>query len=293
MVHSTRRVQPGRATDRQPAATPSVRDARTKFKEHDAVPYEFILVERDEPLAVVTINRPNKLNALNWTVVREVADALEELDRDDAIRCIVLTGAGDRAFAAGADIAEMSDKSPMDMLASGFASWGRIRQIQTPLIAAVGGFALGGGNELAMHADIIIASEDAKFGQPEIMLGIMPGAGGTQRLARTAGKYRAMELCLTGDPVTAQQMHELGLVNRVVPKGEHLSEARAMALKIGSRAPLAARLIKDAIQRAFEMPLEDGLEYEKRLFALLFSTEDAKEGMSAFVEKRQATFKGR
>jgi enoyl-CoA hydratase len=270
-----------------------VQGARTEHEEHAAVPYEFILVEREEPLAVVTINRPNKLNALNWTVVREVADALEELDRDDTIRCIVLTGAGDRAFAAGADIAEMSDKSPVDMLAGGFASWGRIRRIQTPLIAAVGGFALGGGNELAMHADIIIASEDAKFGQPEILLGIMPGAGGTQRLARTAGKYRAMELCLTGDQVTAQQMYELGLVNRVVPKGEHLAEARVLAQKIASRAPLAARLIKDAIQRAFEVPLEDGLEYEKRLFALLFSTEDAKEGMGAFVAKRQPTFRGR
>lgn len=255
--------------------------------------YEYILVEREEPLAVVTINRPTKLNALNWSVVREVADALEELDGDAAIRCIILTGAGDRAFAAGADIGEMSDKSPMDMLASGFANWARIRRLQTPLIAAVGGFALGGGNELAMHADIIIASDDAKFGQPEILLGIMPGAGGTQRLARTAGKYRAMELCLTGEQASAQQMHELGLVNRVVPKAELMAEAKKVAGKIAANAPLAARLIKDAIQRAFEVPLEDGLDYEKRLFALLFSTEDAKEGMGAFVAKRQATFKGR
>ncbi len=257
------------------------------------MPYEYILVEREDPIAVVAINRPAKLNALNWTVVGEVATALEELDRDDAIRCIVLTGAGDRAFAAGADIGEMSDKSPMDMLAGGFANWDRIRRVQKPIIAAVGGFALGGGNELAMHADMIIASEDARFGQPEILLGIMPGAGGTQRLARTAGKFRAMELCLTGDQFTAEQMHELGLVNRVVPKGEHLTAAKDLAHKVAERAPLAARLIKDAILTAFDVPLEDGLDYEKRLFALLFSTEDAKEGMAAFVEKRKATFKGR
>jgi enoyl-CoA hydratase len=257
------------------------------------VPYEYILVEREDPIAVVTINRPAKLNALNWTVVSEVATALEDLDRDDAIRCIVLTGAGDRAFAAGADIGEMSDKSPMDMLAAGFSNWDRIRRVQKPIIAAIGGFALGGGNELAMHADMIIAGEDAKFGQPEILLGIMPGAGGTQRLARTAGKFRAMELCLTGDQFTAQQMYELGLVNRVVPKGEHLAAAKALAAKVAERAPLAARLIKDAILTAFEVPLDDGLDYEKRLFALLFSTEDAKEGMAAFVEKRRATFKGR
>lgn len=257
------------------------------------MPYETILVERDAPIAVVTINRPEKRNALNWTVVGEVASALEELDRDDAIRCIILTGAGDRAFAAGADIAEMSDKSPLQMMGAGFTNWNRIRRIQKPLIAAVAGYTLGGGNELAMHADIIIASEDAKFGQPEILLGIMPGAGGTQRIARTAGKFRAMEICLTGDQVSAQEMHELGLVNRVVAKGQHLEEAKQLAQKIASRAPLAVRLIKDAILAANEVPLEQGLEYEKRLFALLFSTEDAKEGMGAFVEKRQAEFKGR
>ncbi len=257
------------------------------------MPYETILVERDAPIAVVTINRPEKRNALNWTVVGEVATALEELDRDDAIRCIILTGAGDRAFAAGADIAEMSDKSPLQMMGAGFTNWNRIRRIQKPLIAAVAGYTLGGGNELAMHADIIIASEDAKFGQPEILLGIMPGAGGTQRIARTAGKFRAMEICLTGNQVSAQEMHELGLVNRVVAKGQHLEEAKQLAQKIASRAPLAVRLIKDAILAANEVPLEQGLEYEKRLFALLFSTEDAKEGMGAFVEKRQAEFKGR
>jgi enoyl-CoA hydratase len=270
-----------------------VRIRHVQEKEHIAVPYEFVLVDREEPIAIVTINRPAKLNAINWTVIGELADALDELDRDEAIHCIVLTGAGDRAFVAGADVAEMSTKTPLDMLAGGFGSWGRIRQVRTPIIAAVGGFALGGGNELALHADMIVASEDAKFGQPEILLGIMPGAGGTQRLARTAGKFRAMELCLTGDQVTAQQMYDWGVVNHVVPKGQHLEEAKKLAQKVASRAPLAARLTKEAILAAFETPLEQGLEYEKRLFALLFSTEDQKEGTRAFVEKRQADFKGR
>jgi enoyl-CoA hydratase len=181
----------------------------------------------------------------------------------------------------------------MDMLAGSFENWDRIRRVHTPLVAAIGGFALGGGHELAMHADLIVASEDAKFGQPEILLGLMPGAGGTQRLARTVGKYHAMELCLTGDQFSAQHMFELGLVNRIVPKGQHLEQAKQLARVVASRAPLAARLIKDAILRAYEVPLEDGLAYEKRLFALLFSTDDAKEGMAAFVEKRPADFKGR
>ena len=256
------------------------------------MPYEHILVEREAPIAIVTINRPAKLNALNWTLVGEVADALEALDADDAIRCIVLTGAGDRAFAAGADIAEMSDKSPMQMLTGSFAAWDRIRRVHTPLIAAVAGYALGGGNELAMHADMIVAAEDARFGQPEILIGLMPGAGGTQRLARTAGKYRAMELCLTDRKASAREMHEWGLVNKVVPKGEHLNEAKKLAHDVAARAPLAARLIKDAILAAFELPLDQGLAYEKRLFSLLFSTADAHEGMSAFVAKRAPEFKG-
>lgn len=257
------------------------------------LPEEYIVVEREDPIAVVTINRPAKLNAINWEVIAQLASALQTLDSDEAIRCIVLTGAGDRAFVAGADVAEMSDKSPMQMMAGGFESWDHIRRIHTPLIAAVGGFALGGGNELAMHADMIVASENAQFGQPEILLGIMCGAGGTQRLARTAGKYRAMELCLTGRRASAQEMHDWGLVNRIVPAGQHLAEAKKLALEVAGRAPIAVRLIKDAILAAFEVPLEQGLAYEKRLFALLFSTEDQKEGMAAFVEKREANFTGR
>jgi enoyl-CoA hydratase len=257
------------------------------------MPQQYILVEREEPIATAIINRPDKLNALNWDLIAELADELEKLDADDAVGCIVLTGAGDRAFAAGADIAEMSDATTMRMATGSFENWDRIRRIHKPIIAAVGGFALGGGNELAMHADIIIASEKAKFGQPEILLGIMPGAGGTQRLAHTVGKYKAMEMCLTGDQFTAQDMLAAGLVNKVVPEGQHLDAAKEMARKIASRGPLAARMTKEAILMAFETPLQVGLQYEKRLFAMLFSTEDQKEGMRAFIEKRKAEFKGR
>src|SRR5579859_8173449 len=254
---------------------------------------QYIVVERDEPIAVVTINRPDKLNALNWGLVAELADQLEALDHDDAIRCIVLAGAGNKAFAAGADISEMSDATPVRMATGGFQSWDRIRRIATPIIAAVGGYALGGGNELAMHADMIVASENAQFGQPEILIGVMPGAGGTQRLARTLGKYRAMEICLTGRQATAQEMHDWGLVNRVVPDGQHVEEAKKLAQEVAKQAPIASRFIKEAILKAFEVPLEDGLLYEKRLFALLFSSEDQKEGMRAFLAKEPPKFQGR
>src|SRR5712692_1767060 len=255
--------------------------------------YQYILVERNEPVGIITLNRPKELNALNFSVVSELADALEELDRDQTIRCIVSTGSGEKAFAAGADIKEMSDKSPMQMLTGGFEAWERIKRIHTPLIAAVGGYALGGGCELAMHCDMIVASENARFGQPEILLGIIPGAGGTQRLARTLGKYRAMEIVLTGAQVTAQEMHALGLVNHVVPKGEHLSEALKLAKTVAAQAPVAVRLAKDAVNAAFETALEEGLDIERKNFFLLFATEDMREGMRAFIEKRKAEFKGR
>ncbi len=257
------------------------------------MPDEYILVDREEPIAVVTINRPDKLNALNWALVGELADKLEALDRDDAIRCIVLTGAGNKAFAAGADIGEMSGKGAIDMVTGGFEAWDRIRRLHTPLIAAIGGYALGGGNELAMHCDIIIASEKAKFGQPEILIGVMPGAGGTQRLTRTIGKYRAMELCLTGRQATAQEMHDWGLVTHVVPDGQHVEEAKKLAHEVAKQAPIAARFAKEAILKSFEMPLEEGLLHEKRLFAMLFASEDQKEGMRAFLAKERPTFQGR
>jgi enoyl-CoA hydratase len=260
----------------------------------DALPEQpQVLVEREDLIAIVTINRPEKLNALNWSLVARIADHLEELDADSDIRCIILTGAGDKAFAAGADIAEMSGAGAITMATGNFNNWDRIRRITKPLIAAVGGFALGGGNELALLADIIVASENAQFGQPEILLGIMCGAGGTQRLARAIGKYRTMELCLTGKRISATQAHEWGLVNRLVPAGQHLEEAMKLANEVAKQAPLAVRFIKEAVLSAFEMPLQDGLSYEKRLFALLFATEDQKEGMRAFLAKEQPSFKGR
>ncbi len=255
--------------------------------------YQYILTDRDERVGIATLNRPKQLNALNFHLVRELADALEEFDRDETIRCIVITGAGDRAFAAGADIKEMSDKSPIDMMLGGFESWNRIRGIKKPLIAAVGGFALGGGCELAMNCDMIVASENAQFGQPEIKLGVIPGAGGTQRLARTFGKYRTMEMVLTGENFTAQEMAAHGLVNRIVPKGEHLNEAIKLAKVVATRAPIAVRLAKDAVLAASETTLEQGLAIERKNFFLLFSSEDMREGMQAFIEKRVADFKGK
>src|SRR5205809_1606857 len=255
--------------------------------------YQSILVDRDEHVGIVTLNRPNELNALNFQLVSELANALEELDRDEEIRCIVITGAGGKAFAAGADIKEMSNKSPIEMMLGGFQDWERIRRIQKPLIAAVGGYALGGGCELAMHCDMIVASENTRFGQPEINLGVMPGAGCTQRLARTLGKYHTMEMVLTGVQVTAQEMADHGLVNRVVPKGEHLTEAVKLAKEVTARGPIAVRLAKQAVLAAFETTLEEGLEMERKNFFLLLATEDMREGMRAFIEKRKADFKGR
>ena len=255
--------------------------------------YQYILVDRDERVGIVTLNRPRELNALSFHLVSELADALEAFDRDPEIRCIVITGAGEKAFAAGADIKEMSDKSPIDMLLGGFEAWKRIRNIQKPLIAAVGGYALGGGCELAMHCDMIVASENARFGQPEINLGIIPGAGGTQRLARTFGKYRTMEMVLTGANFTAQEMAAHGLVNRVVPKGEHLTEAIKLAKVVASKAPIAIRMARDAVLAAFETPLAAGLEHERKNFFLLFATEDMREGMRAFIQKEEPNFQGR
>ena len=255
--------------------------------------YQNILVDRDERVGIVTLNRPKELNALNFQLVSELADALKALDNDEEIRCIVITGAGDRAFAAGADIKEMSDKSPIHMMLGGLEAWEPIRRIGTPMIAAVGGYALGGGCELAMHCDMIIASENARFGQPEIKLGVIPGVGGTQRLSRTFGKYRTMEMVLTGANFTAQEMADHGLVNHVVPKGEHLTEAIKLAKVVAAQPPIAARLAKDAVLSAFEMSLEQGLANERKNFFLLFATEDQSEGMKAFMEKREAEFKGR
>jgi len=255
--------------------------------------YQYILVERDERVGIVTLNRPEQLNALNFQLVHELGDALQEFDRDETIGCIIITGSGEKAFAAGADIKEMADKSLVEMMIGGFEAWEGIRHIHTPLIAAVNGYALGGGCELALHCDMIVASENARFGQPEISIGIIPGAGGTQRLARTLGKYRTMEMVLTGAQVTAQELANHGVVNRVVPKGEHLTEAIKLAKTVASQAPIAVRLAKEAIQAAFETSLEEGLDIERKNFFLLFSTEDMREGMRAFIEKRKPQFKGK
>ncbi len=254
--------------------------------------YHYILVEQDERVTIITLNRPSKLNALNWDLVGEVATALEAADSDPGIGCSIITGAGDRAFAAGADIAEMADATPVTMLTGSFQAWNRIRRIHKPIIAAVNGLALGGGCELAMHCDLILASENARFGQPEINLGIIPGAGGTQRLAHSLGKYKAMEMVLTGAQISAPDMAVAGLVNHVYPADQLMDEAKKLARLLAAKAPLALRLAKESVLHAFEVPLEDGLDYERRNFALLFATEDQKEGMRAFIEKRPPNFKG-
>jgi enoyl-CoA hydratase len=264
-------------------------------KEHleSMADYVHILVERDERVGIVTLNRPKELNALNFQLVSELVTALEDFDRDETIGCIIITGSGDKAFAAGADIKEMADKSPIEMMVGGFDTWGRIRKIHTPMIAAVNGYALGGGCELALHCDMIIATENARFGQPEIQIGVIPGAGGTQRLARTFGKYRTMEMVLTGAMISAQEMADQGLVNHVVSHETLRTEALKLAKKVAEQAPIAARLAKEAVQAAFETSLEEGLEIERKNFFLLFATEDMREGMRAFIEKRKPNFQGK
>ena len=257
------------------------------------MPYEFIRTETDGPIGIVTINRPQVLNALNHQTIVELVDALEGFDRDATIRCMIVTGS-ERAFAAGADIGQMAEASAVEVLDDdNFGRWARIRALRKPLIAAVSGYALGGGCELALMCDLIVASETAQFGQPEVKIGIIPGAGGTQRWARSVGKVRAMEAILIGEPVRAVDAERLGLVNRVVPLGAHLDEARRLARLIADRPPLAVRLGKEAVNQAAEVSLSAGLELERKLFYLLFATEDKREGMRAFLEKRPARFTGR
>jgi enoyl-CoA hydratase len=256
---------------------------------------QLILVERDEErrVALLRFNRPKQLNALNGAVMDALCSALEELDRDDAIRVLVVTG-NERAFAAGADIGEMAGASPIDMLRTNrIAQWDRVRRIGKPVIAAVAGWCLGGGCELAMALDLIVAAESARFGQPEINIGVIPGAGGTQRLTRAVGKSVAMEMILTGEPIDAREAHRLGLVARVVPNELVVEDALALAAKIATRSPLALRLAKEAVNAAYEMSLTDALAHERRLFYLLFASEDQKEGMAAFLEKRDPNFTGR
>jgi len=253
-----------------------------------------VIVTREEPIATVQLNRPDVLNALNEHVLDELVKALTELDGDDAIRCIVLTG-NERAFAAGADIKEtFVTATPVTMLEQDLTTkWEAIRRIRKPIIAAVSGYALGGGCELAMTCDIIVASETAQFGQPEINLGIIPGAGGTQRLTRTVGKYRANELILTGRRIKADEAKAIGLAAQVYPAASWLDDAKALARAIAEKPPVAARLATEAVDLAWNSTLDAGLEFERKAFYLLFATEDKKEGVDAFVNKRKATFKGR
>lgn len=258
-------------------------------------PFEFILVEENykPSIALIRLNRPKELNALNLQLMQELKQALQVLDKDDSVRCIVITG-NQQAFAAGADIKQMESKGAIDLLKiDQFETWDQIRKTTKPVIAAVNGFALGGGCELAMTCDMIIAGESAKFGQPEIKIGIMPGAGGTQRLTRAVGKALAMEMVLTGKFISAQEAWQAGLINRVVPDELCLDEACKLAKDCAQMSPIATRLAKESVLKSFESGLQEGLYFERKNFYMCFASEDQKEGMQAFVEKRKANFSGK
>jgi len=255
--------------------------------------YEHILVEHDGPVGVVTLNRPQALNALFAPLVTEMASALEDFDAHADVRAIILTG-GPRVFAAGADLKEMSSQTAIQALQNNrIAYWDRVKKITKPLIAAVSGYALGGGCELAMLCDIIIASETARFGQPEINVGLIPGAGGTQRLTRSIGKFKAMEMVLTGAQIDAFEAERRGLVNRVVPVELLLDEAKRLGFELASKPPISLRLAKEAVTKAFESTVEAGLELERRSFYFLFASEDSHEGIQAFIDKRKPEYQGR
>jgi enoyl-CoA hydratase len=252
-----------------------------------------VVVDRDAPVAVVRLNRPEARNALSDALMDELVAALAELDGDAGVRCIVLAG-DERAFAAGADIAELAASTAVELYqAPRVARWDAIRKLHTPLVAAVSGWCLGGGCELAMACDLIVASDTARFGQPETGLGIIPGAGGTQRLARAVGKALAMDMVLTGRVLTAHEAQAAGLVARVVAREAWLDEARRVAGEIAARAPVAQRLAREAVDRAFETGLDSGLDFERKALYLAFASEDAREGLSAFVEKRRPEWKSK
>jgi enoyl-CoA hydratase len=255
------------------------------------MPYETILTEVKGRVALITLNRPEALNALNQQLTWELLDAIEAFGHDAAIGCVIVTGS-EKAFAAGADIKEMGERSYPDMYAEDlFAAWDRLAAFRKPVIAAVSGYALGGGCELAMMCDIIIAADSARFGQPEIKLGVMPGIGGTQRLTRAVGKAKAMEMCLTGRMMDAQEAERSGLVSRVVPAAELLPEAWKTAETIASMSLPIAMMTKETINRAYETTLAEGIRFERRVFHAMFATADQKEGMQAFVEKRPPRFR--
>ena len=256
--------------------------------------YENIIVEIEDQVALIRLNRPEAMNALNSALISELASALQDADRNDKVRCIVLTGS-EKAFAAGADIKEMSEKSFVDVYNEDLfgAEVQKIQNVRKPIIAAVSGYALGGGCELAMICDFIIAAENAKFGQPEINLGVCAGIGGTQRLTHFIGKSKAMDMHLTGRFMDAAEAERSGLVSRVVPTAKLMPEVMAIARKIAEKSQIAVRTAKDCVNRAYEMTMEEGIRYERRAFHSLFSTDDQKEGMAAFLEKREAQFRDR
>ena len=256
--------------------------------------YETIIVEISDNVATITLNRPDAMNALNSELLGELCEALEDADASEKVRCIIITGS-EKAFAAGADISEMADKTFVEMYTERFFEneTDRFNRIRKPIIAAVAGYALGGGCELAMMCDFIIAAENAKFGQPEINLGVIAGLGGTQRLTRFVGKSKSMDMHLTGRFMDAEEAERSGLVSRVVPAKKLLSEAKAAAEKISEKSQIATFAAKDAVDRAYETTLAEGLNYERRLFHSLFATEDQSEGMAAFTEKREPQFRDR
>ncbi len=256
--------------------------------------YETIAVSKDGMVGVITLNRPQAMNALSTTMVTELISALSGFEKDDGVRCLVIAGS-ERAFSAGADIKEMAEMTAVQMTMTGhfFPLWDKVAKYPKPIVGALSGFVLGGGLELAMSLDVLVASETAQFGQPEIDIGVIPGGGGTQRLTRAVGKYKAMEMVLTGKRIGAEEAKYLGLVSRIVPKESYLEEAMKVAKEIASKSPVATRLAKMAVNKAFEMGLGDGIDFERELFYLLFASEDAKEGMKAFMEKRQPDFKGK
>jgi len=256
--------------------------------------YETIIVSKEGPLGIITLNRPQAMNALSNKVVTELISALDGFERDDGVRCLVMTGR-ERAFSAGADIKEMAEMTAVQMTMTGhfFPLWDKVGRYPKPIVGALSGFVLGGGLELAMSLDVLVASETTQLGQPEIDIGIMPGGGGTQRLTRAVGKAKAMEMILTGKRIGAEEAKTLGLVSRVVPKEAYLEEAKKVANEIASKSPVAIRLAKMAVNKAFEMGLTQGLDFEREVFYLLFASEDKNEGMNAFVEKRKPEFKGK
>jgi enoyl-CoA hydratase len=256
--------------------------------------YQVLMVSREGPLGLITINRPEALNALNSRMVIELINAFDGFEKDDEVRCVLIAGS-EKAFSAGADIKEMAPMTAVQMAMTGhfFPLWDKVGRFPKPIVGALSGFVLGGGLELAMSCDVLVASETTQLGQPEIDIGIIPGGGGTQRLTRAVGKYKAMEMILTGRRIGAEEAKILGLVSRVVPKEAYLTEAKKVANEIASKSPVAVRQAKMAVNKAFEMGLADGLDFERELFYLLFASEDKTEGMKAFMEKRKPEFKGK